>query len=354
MPLDPAAEEFLKATAGQPGFPPEAETDVRAAHDYLARTREALAAVTVTVKEPVDHVTDMTLPFGRALRVYRNEAGRPAPILLYLHGGGWVVGSLEMNDSLCRRLVSLTGAVVASLDYRLAPEDPYPAALDDCADALAWLRENAATLGGDAGDVSVAGTSAGGNLAAALALLVRDRGLPSLAAQVLLYPVLDARMDTSSYAAYGAGYYLEARQMRWYWHQYVGTDLAGVPGYAAPANVADLRGLAPALIVSAEFDPLRDEAENYAARLAAAGVPIRIVRVDGQIHSFLSFVGVTTAVDAAVADIAEAVQQLWVGAVDSAPAARMGPSDVSPQTKRLLNSRIPPDQDTDKDAADLS
>jgi acetyl esterase len=310
MPLDPAAEAFLATPIGQQGFPPEVEADASAARDYLVRTRAALAAVTDTRKEPVDQVTDLALPSGRVLRVYRNSAATPAPIVLYLHGGGWVVGGLEMNDPLCRRLVSLTGAVVASLDYRLAPEDPYPAALDDCVEALSWARENASTLGGDAGSVAVAGTSAGGNLAAGLALLVRDRGLPPLAAQVLLYPVLDPRMDTSSYASYGTNYYLEARQMAWYWHQYVGTDLTGVPGYAAPATVADVRGLAPALIVSAEFDPLRDEAENYAARLAAAGVPTRMIRIDGQIHSFLSFIGVMTAVDAAVADIAQAIKHL--------------------------------------------
>lgn len=312
MPLDPAAEAFLKTSAGQFGFPREAETDAHAAQDYLTRTRAALAAVAATANEPVSHVTDLTLPFGRSARIYRNEAAAPAPIVLYLHGGGWVVGGLEMNDSLCRRLVSLSGAVVVSLDYRLAPEHPYPAALDDCVDALAWVRENAPTLGGDQDSVSVAGTSAGGNLAAGLALLVRDRGLPPLAAQVLLYPVLDHRMDTYSYAAYGANYYLEAHQMRWYWRQYVGADLADVPGYAAPATVADLRRLAPALIVSAEYDPLRDEAEDYGSRLAAAGVPTRMIRVDGQLHGFLSFVGVMAAVDAAVVTIVEAMKQLWV------------------------------------------
>jgi acetyl esterase len=313
MPLDPAAAAFLQTPAAQQGFPPEVETDPSAAREYLTRTRAGLAAVTVTGKEPVDQVTDLTLPSGRVVRVYRNEAARPAPIMLYFHGGGWVVGSLEMSDALCRRLVR-TGAVVVSLDYRLAPEYPYPAALDDCVDALGWVRENAQTLGGDASSVSVAGTSAGGNLAAGLALLVRDRGLPPLAAQVLLYPVLDARMDTDSYAAYGAGHYLEGRQMRWYWHQYVGADLSDLPGYAAPASVADLRGLAPALIVSAEFDPLRDEAETYAARLGAAGVPTRMIRADGQLHSFLSFVGQVPAVDAIVAVMVRATQQLWAGA----------------------------------------
>ena len=314
MPLDPAAAAFLQTPAAQQGFPAEVETDPSAAREYLTRTRAGLAAVTVTGKEPVDQVTDLTLPSGRVVRVYRNEAARPAPVLLYFHGGGWVVGSPEMSDALCRRLVRRTGAVMVSLDYRLAPEYPYPAALDDCVDALGWVRENAPILGGDASSVSVAGTSAGGNLAAGLALLVRDRGLPPLAAQVLLYPVLDARMDTDSYAAYGARYYLEARQMRWYWHQYVGADLSGLPGYAAPASVADLRGLAPALIVSAEFDPLRDEAETYAARLAAAGVPACMIRADGQLHSFLSFVGQVPAVDAIVAVIVRAMQQLWAGA----------------------------------------
>jgi acetyl esterase len=313
MPLDPAAAAFLATPAGQQRFPAEVETDASAAREYLTSTRAGLAAVTVTGKEPVDQVTDLRLSGGRRLRVYRNIAAVPAPTVLYLHGGGWVVGSPEMSDPLCRRLVNLTGAVVVSLDYRLAPEHPYPAALDDCVDALTWVRGNAQLLGGEAGAVTVAGTSAGGNLAAGLALLVRDRGLPPLAAQVLLYPVLDARMDTPSYAAYGTGYYLQARQMGWYWHQYVGADLAGVPGYAAPAGVADLRGLAPALIVSAEFDPLRDEAETYADRLAAAGVPTRMIRADGQLHSFLSFVGQVPAVDAAVAEIARAMHQLWPG-----------------------------------------
>jgi acetyl esterase len=314
MALDPAAAAFLRTPAGQRGIPAGVETDPSAAREYLTRTRAELAAA-AAVTEPVDQVTDLTLPSGRLLRVYRNAAARPAPMVLYLHGGGWVVGSLEMSDALCRRVVSLTGAVVVSLDYRLAPENPYPAALEDCVHALGWIRANASDLGGDAERVSVAGTSAGGNLAAGLALLVRDRGLPPLAAQVLLYPVLCARMDTASYAAYGVGYYLEARQMRWYWSQYVGADLACVPGYAAPASVADVRGLAPALIVSAEFDPLRDEAEDYAARLAEAGVPTRMIRVDGQLHSFLSFIGVMPAVDAVVVELARAMTQLWAAAL---------------------------------------
>ncbi|HST40018.1 MAG TPA: alpha/beta hydrolase [Conexibacter sp.] len=236
-----------------------------------------------------------------SVRIYRPGEGS-RPLLVYLHGGGWVMGDLAMHDATCRALAALAGCVVVSVDYRLAPEHPHPAALDDTLAALAWARANAAALGVDPTRIAVGGSSAGGNLAAAAALRLRDEAarapvagapgglaLPPLAAQLLLYPVLDSRMATASIAELGSGHLLDRAQLAFYWDAYAPTASVDrtVP-QVSPAHAATLAGLPPAVVLSAEHDPLRDEAEQYAARLRGAGVRVELRRARGQIHGFLA------------------------------------------------------------------
>jgi acetyl esterase len=249
------------------------------------RTDDAVAVPA----EPVFAVAERPVgPHGIPVRTYVPGEGTGRPIIVYLHGGGWVTGDLDMHDGTCRRLANLAGAVVVNVGYRLAPAYPFPVPLDDCFEALRWASESAADLGADSARLAVAGSSAGGNLAAAVALRAREEGGPRIALQILLYPVIDSRMATESYRTNGTGYLLEKEAMASYWHQYVANPADMSHPYASPAHASDLAGLAPALIVTAEYDPLRDEGEAYATRLRQAGVPVRCIRYRGQIHGFLA------------------------------------------------------------------
>jgi acetyl esterase len=222
-------------------------------------------------------------PLG--LRVYRPQSDEPLPALLWLHGGGWVVGSLESHDPVCRYLASRTPCCVVAVDYRLAPEHPFPAGLDDAWAATEWTFREAAAIGADASRVAVGGDSAGGNLAAVIALRARDRAVP-LALQVLVYPVTDFDLDTESYREHGTGLNLSRAKMEWYWRQYLdGAD--GLHRDASPLRAEDPAGLAPAVVITAEHDPLRSEGDAYAARLAEAGVSVAHTGYDGMIHGFI-------------------------------------------------------------------
>ncbi|MCC6223157.1 MAG: alpha/beta hydrolase [Thermoleophilia bacterium] len=238
-------------------------------------------------RAPLERVEELSLPGpGGALaaRLYAPSAAR-LPVLLYLHGGGFVTGSLDSHDGVCRALAAATPCVVVAVDYRLAPEHRFPAAVEDAWAATAWVAEHAASLGADPARVAVGGDSAGGTLAAVVALRARDRGLP-LALQLLVYPVCDLACDTASYRELADGYGLTAAAMAWYRDRYLGP--AGDPAdpEASPLRAPDLADVAPALVLTAEYDPLRDEGEAYAQRLRAAGVPVTLVRYDGLIHGF--------------------------------------------------------------------
>jgi acetyl esterase len=258
---------------------------------------EARAGAEVTAEElfgptdPVGAVVDRAIPGPGGpirVRVYEppeTSSPSPAPVLVYLHGGGWVIGSLDTHDGVGRALAARTPCIVVAVDYRLAPEHPFPAALEDAWAATAWVAEHAASLGGDPGRIAVGGDSAGGNLAAAVAVRARDRGLP-LALQLLVYPVTDYGFDRPSYLAYADGYGLTREAMRWFWTHYLGPDGRdrGSDPEASPLRAGELAGVAPACVLTVEFDPLRDEGEEYADRLAAAGVPVSRTRHDGLIH----------------------------------------------------------------------
>jgi acetyl esterase len=220
-------------------------------------------------------------------RLYRGTSEAPAPCLLFLHGGGWVTGSIDLLEVHCRHLASEAACVVATVGYRLAPEDPFPAGLDDCTRALEWIFEEAERLGLDRRRLAVGGESAGGNLAAGVAIRARDRGGPSLCHQLLVYPALSATLTHESYDRLGDRYGLSRQDMAWFWELYLNGQPAS--GEAAPLAAPSVASLPPTHVMTAEFDPLRDEGEAYAARLVEAGVRTVVQRWPGTIHGFLSF-----------------------------------------------------------------
>ena len=237
--------------------------------------------------EPVADVRDLvidTLP-PISGRLYRPRSGT-LPLLVYFHGGGWVVGSVAISDPFCRALANASGCAVLSVEYRLAPEDRYPAAADDAYAATRWSADHAADLGIDVSRIAVGGSSAGGNLAAVAALMARERGEPSIAFQLLHVPVTDHDFDTPSYRANATGFGLTRGGMRWFWDHYAPDPRLRDEPYASPLRAKDLAGLPPAHVVTAECDPLRDEGRAYATRLLKAGVPTTYVEYPRMVHGF--------------------------------------------------------------------
>ena len=218
-------------------------------------------------------------------RVYAKATRDGLPVIVYFHGGGWVLGDLDGDDPACRQLAASSGAMVVSVNYRHAPEDRFPAASDDSLAATVWLGEHAGDLGGDATRMMVAGWSAGGNLAAVTAQRVRDAGGPALRGQALITPVTDYDPSRGSYQQNGEGYVLTAPFMEWFWKQYEPQKRRRTNPSASPLRAKNLRDLPPALVLTAEHDPLRDEGEAYAAALAAAGNEVTMRRWLGQIHT---------------------------------------------------------------------
>lgn len=270
-----------------------------------------LASIRSTGGEPeaVATVVDRTVP-GPAgpmpVRIYRPDGPSPLPVLLYFFGGGWVLGSIDTADGVCRRLANATGAAVVVVGYRLAPENPFPAAIDDCAAMLRWVVANAGEIGGDPTRIAVAGDSAGGNLAAAVTLLARAEELP-LVGQVLVYPNTDQLADDASMREADDPWLFNRHSVAWYRGHYLADDADAADPLASPLRSESLAGLPPALVITAEYDPLRDQAEAYAHRLAAEGVEVELRRFPGMVHGFWTMSG---AVDAAAQAIDLAAQRL--------------------------------------------
>jgi len=243
------------------------------------------------------------------VRVYRlpDGDGAPRPGALYVHGGGFIAGDLDSEEPRCVRLALDGDCIVVSVEYRLAPEHPYPAAVDDCEAALRWTAASASELGIDPDRIGVIGASSGGTLAAATALLARDRGGPPLAFQCLVYPTLDDRMETTSVGFVGTPM-IDGADVARCWDYYLGADRGDVPAYAAPGRATDLRGLPPTYIMTAELDPLRDDGLRYASRLLDAGVSVELHNYAGAFHGFDLF---PTAVSSRALD----EQVAWVVAV---------------------------------------
>jgi acetyl esterase len=309
MALDPGLKLVLDQLAANPG-PQLHELPVAQARAFFDQMQ--LPRPEVKVAE----VSDRRIPGAAgeiAVRVYRPEGLRPFPALVYFHGGGWVIGSIETHDGSCRDLANRIGCMVVSVEYRLAPESRFPAAAEDCYVATKWVAANAAALGIDAKRIAIGGDSAGGNLAAVVALMARDRRGPALRHQLLIYPVTDADFTRASYRENAEGYLLTTKAMEWFWNHYVPDLAQRAEPYAAPLRAKDLAGLPPAFVLTAEYDPLRDEGEAYARRLEQAGVPTRLKRYDGAIHGFFAMGLLAQVGRDAVEDAAAAVRAALAG-----------------------------------------
>jgi acetyl esterase len=268
--------------------------------------------------EPVREIRDRTVPGPDGeipVRIYAPQGASqdPLPVLVYYHGGGWVVCNIATHDHLCRSIANAAGSLVVSVEYRLAPEHKCPAAVEDAYAAARWVAKQGESIGADPSRLAVGGDSAGGNLAAAVSLMARDRGefLPCL--QLLIYPITDYNLDTPSYRENADGYVLTRSQMRWFWDCYLAREEDGYGPYVSPLRADDLSGLPPALVITAEYDPLRDEGEAYAARLREAGVPVTHTRYKGMIHPFLRRTAIFDQAKAALKQVTDSLKQAFRG-----------------------------------------
>ncbi|HZO81280.1 MAG TPA: alpha/beta hydrolase [Candidatus Binataceae bacterium] len=309
MPLDPQMKAILDKAAAA-GNPPFHKLTPAAARAFI-RSRPPMGA-----PESVAHVEDRRIP-GPAgqipIRIYRPIGSAPLPAVVFFHGGGWVVGDIEMTDPVCRILTNAARCATVSVDYRLAPEHRFPAGPEDCYAATRWVAENAAMIGADPARLAVAGTSAGASLATVAAMMARDRGGPQLGYQVLWYPATDAEMDTPSHRNYATDsyYFLSRADMEWFWGHYLSSERDKANPYCAPAAAKDLSGLPPALVITAEYDPLRDEGEEYAARLRRAGVATRCTRYEGVTHGFVGMAQILAKGRQAVEEAAAALRETF-------------------------------------------
>jgi len=305
MPLHSAIRSMLDAEAAGPSFEALHFSEFRA-------LREAMMLRRPKRHEPVKSIEDLAVagPAGEIpVRIYRPAEGTgPHPIVVYFHGGGWVLGTLDTHDDVCRTLVNRSGVLLVSVGYRRAPEHQFPAPLDDCVTAVRWCALRGAEIGGDAGRLAVAGDSAGGNLATAVALRLRDEGGPRLAVQALIYPVTNFGFDTASYREYAEGFGLTRGLMRYFWKSYLPSPAEGGQAYASPLNAANLSGLPPALILTAQYDVLRDEGEAYAARLAQAGVPVCCTRYLDMNHGFIQLAALCDSALHGLEEVADALR----------------------------------------------
>jgi acetyl esterase len=305
MPLDSEIAKVLEArnAANIPSFETLEPQEARRVYAAMERPR---------VEVPLSSVRDHRLegPGGElAVRVYLPLAQGPFPVLVYFHGGGWVVGNLDTHDSQARGLCAGSGCAVVSVDYRLAPEHPYPAAPEDCYTAMEWVCEHADALGLDRSRLAVGGDSAGANLATVLALMARDRQGPELRFQLLVYPATDDDFSRASCVENAEGYLLSTAAMRWFWDQYVPDRTRRSEPYCAPAKAQSHVGLPPALVITAEFDPLRDDGNAYAGLLQRSGVPTRLACYPGAVHGFLGMGAVSALARDAMREACEALHR---------------------------------------------
>jgi acetyl esterase len=312
MPLDPQAKAIVDAVrqAGLPEF--WQLTPDQAREQYLQRVRR------LDVRDEPIHavetlridVTDRTL----RVRVYRPREtmiGERLPVLVWYHGGGFVIGDLDTHDSACRRLARLAGCLVMAVDYRLAPEHKFPAAVDDAMAALRWVALHGDRIGADTARIAVGGDSAGGNLAAVCGILARDEGFPALACQLLIYPCTAPEPETRSHHQFAEGYLLTRNTVTWFYRQYLRSSKDWQDFRFAPLIADDLSRLAPAFVLVAGHDPLRDEGVQYACRLVEAGNRVTLVNYEGMVHGFFLMLGALEAAGRAVAQAAAALREAF-------------------------------------------
>ena len=307
MPLDAQMKWVLDqlAAAKLPAF-----------HELTPEAARAQMASRVAKAELAPNVTtvDRTIPGPNGeipIRIYTPGGQGPFGALVYYHGGGWVLGNIAMTDLPCRMLAHEARCVVVSVDYRLAPEHKFPAPAEDCYAAVKWLADKASAVSCDPARIAVGGSSAGGNLAAAVTLMARDRGGPKLVFQLLIYPATRRELETASHRQFATdGYYILSRaDMEWFWNHYLANAADAANPYACPDRAATLKGLPPAFTITAEFDPLRDEGEAYAARLRENGVTSVLKRYDGVTHGFFGMPGQVDIARRAIADAASALRE---------------------------------------------
>ena len=304
MALDPQARALLDQMEASGTAPLSQQTpaEARAGFALLASLGGPPEEAVPTQDRTVPGVDGNDIP----VRIYRPQSDQPLPVVVYFHGGGFVIGDIATHDTTCHRLAAGVPAVIVSVDYRLAPEHPFPAAVDDCEAATKWVSAHASEIGGDSSRLAVAGDSAGGNLSAVIARRARDAGGPPIAFQLLVYPATDMTRSMPSHTENGSGYLLDADAINWFMENYMGDADLRQPD-ASPLFVDDLSGLPPAFVLTAEFDPLRDEGEAYADRLREAGVQVAASRYDGMIHGFY---GLDSMFDSATKATSETVTAL--------------------------------------------
>lgn len=287
MPLHPQSQAFIDSLAEQ--TPPSwQELGVKEAREVFD-SFEPMYGDAPAVERVEDHVT----PDGIRTRLYVNQADsnetESPPVMMFFHGGGWVLGSIETHDALCRRMAVHSGCAVVSVDYRRSPENAFPGPVDDCYAATEFVATRAGDLGLDASRLAVAGDSAGGHLATCVAIKSRDQSGPPISVQVLLYPVIQPDFETDSYNAFAEGYGLTRASMQWFWQNFLGHQHPSPA--SVPSQMAMLAGLPAAIVLTAEYDVLRDEGASYANQLKQAGVDVRHRQADGMLHGFLHFAG---------------------------------------------------------------
>jgi acetyl esterase len=290
MPLDPQAQKLLEL-ARNAGLPPISQVPITE-----ARARMAKALTYAGEPEPLANVEDLSIagPGGpMALRHYRPSLGNELPCVVFFHGGGWVLNDLNTHDHLCRALANQSGCAIIAVDYRLAPEHPYPAAVDDVWAATNWVSANARQIGVDPNRLAVAGDSSGATLAAIVSRIACEASGPKLICQALIYPVMDHwTSDTNSYREAGVGFSLSRELMIWFWENYLPTSANLSDPNICPLRATQFQGLPVTLVLTAEFDPLRDEGEEYARRLSESGTPVTCSRYQGMMHGFVIQYGV--------------------------------------------------------------
>lgn len=315
MPLDPQVQA-MRAQRVKENIPPLYTLSVEQARQAdLASIRAGAGS-----PEPVAQIIDRPIP-GPAgdlpIRLYRPEGDGLFPTLIYFFGGGWTLGTIDTSDGICRSLTNAVPCMVISVGYRLAPEHKFPAAVQDCYAATRWVATHAKEINADVSRLAVGGDSAGGNLAAAVTLLAREQGGPRLLYQLLVYPSTDYLSDTPSLQENVDPYLFNKTSVAWYWDQYLATPEDGKHPLASPLQAKDLRELPPALVITAEYDPIRDQGEHYAERLKQAGVCVELTRYEGMIHGFFAMAGTLDGGKRAIVQAADRLQKAFAHRFDS-------------------------------------
>jgi acetyl esterase/lipase len=308
VPIDPMAAAIIRHM--ESAFP--AMDLTVSGTEMRRRIAEASGTFGSAKAEPIGEVSDRVVPGPNGdipVRIYRPETTDiSTPVAMFFHGGGWVLCDLDSHDGICRAICNASRCVVVAVDYRLAPEHRFPIGVEDCYAATTWIATHASTLGFDGRRLAVVGDSAGGNLAAAVALMARDRGGPKVHLQVLVYPVIDHSDQTESHRTVGEDCFLKSREVMYYWDQYLAEPEDGSNPYASPLRASTHQRLPATLIITPEFDPLRDEGEDYGRVLIEAGVSTTIHRFPGMFHGFVSFLSQLDAADQAAGEIGAALR----------------------------------------------